>query len=421
MKALVPVTVLLVAAGLTVVLVASRKAPESHRPAAPAPLVQALRVESSQVQFQVRAQGTVAPRTESDLVTEAAGRILSVSPRLLSGAFFEPGDLLVRIDPRDYTAALEGAQAALARSHSQLALTHSILERERSMGRGGASSQARLDSAIHAENAAAAGVEEARVALRRAQLNLERTEIRAPFAGRVREKFVDVGQFVGTGARLARIYAIDYAEIRLPIPDADLAYLDLPLGYRDDPLLPEEFPAASDTASLARGPEVVLSARFAGRENTWRGHIVRTEGALDPKTRMVTAVARVDDPYARGQDSSRPPLAVGLFVDAQILGRTQADLIAIPRSALRPGGEVLIIDDENRLRIRRVEIERAGAEQVWLRSGIEAGERVCLTPLAIAVEGMPVRSEAVESPRTAATNPSAGAGAAPDVSAEGPL
>jgi multidrug efflux system membrane fusion protein len=418
---LVPVVVLLVAAGLTVVLVASRKAPESIRPAAPAPLVQALRVEPSQVQFQVRAQGTVTPRTESDLVTEAAGRILSVSPRLLSGAFFEPGDLLVRIDPRDYTAALEGAQAALARSQSQLALSHSVLERERSMGRGGASSQAKLDGAIHAEKAAAAGVEEARVALRRAQLNLERTEIRAPFAGRVREKFVDVGQFVGTGARLARIYAIDYAEIRLPIPDADLAYLDLPLGYRDDPLLPEEFPAASDAASLARGPEVVLSARFAGRENTWRGHIVRTEGALDPKTRMVTAVARVDDPYARGPDSTRPPLAVGLFVDAQILGRTQADLIAIPRSALRPGGEVLIIDDEDRLRIRRVEIERAGAEQVWLRRGIEAGERVCLTPLAIAVEGMPVRSEAVESARTAATSPSAGAGAATDVSAEGPL
>ncbi|MBW2273997.1 MAG: efflux RND transporter periplasmic adaptor subunit [Deltaproteobacteria bacterium] len=400
-KILIPVIVLLLALGLTVVLASARKAPESNRTAAPPPLVQTLRVEPSQVQFRVRAQGTVAPRTESDLVTEAAGRILAVSPRLLSGAFFEPGDRLVRIDPRDYEASLAGARAAVARGKSQLALARSSLERERSMGRGGASSQAKLDSAIHAEKAATAGLEEARVALRRAELNLERTDIRAPFAGRVREKFVDVGQFVGTGARLARIYAVDYAEIRLPIPDDDLAYLDLPLGYRDDPLLPEVTPAPSDSAPLPRGPEVILSARFAGRQNTWRGQIVRTEGALDPETRMVTAVARVDDPYARGTDSSRPPLAVGLFVHAEILGKTQGGLVAIPRSALRPGGEVLVVDDEDRLRIRRVEIARAGAEQVWLKRGIEAGERICLTPLAIAVEGMRVRTEPLAAAHTA--------------------
>jgi RND family efflux transporter MFP subunit len=401
-KIVVPVTVLLLAAALTTLLVFSREAPESNRPSPPPPLVQTLRVEPTQVQFRVRAQGTVAPRTESDLVTEAAGRILWISPRLLSGAFFEPGDLLVRIDPRDYSAALVGARAAVARSESQLALTRSSLERERSMGRGGASSQAKLDGAVHAEKAAAAGLEEARAALQRAELNFERSEIRSPFAGRVREKFVDVGQFVGTGARLARIYAIDYAEIRLPINDGDLAYLDLPLGYRDDPLLPTELPADAAAPALPLGPAVVLSARFAGRENTWHGRIVRTEGALDPKTRMVTAVARVDDPYARGEDSDRPPLAVGLFVDAEILGKVQGDLFAVPRSALRPGGGVLIVDDDERLRTRRVELARAGDEQVWIRSGLAAGERVCLTPLAIAVEGMRVRSEPIEGAHTAA-------------------
>ncbi len=404
-KTLIPLLLLVLAGSLAAILASSRKAPESNRPAALPPLVQTLRVEPGRVQLWVRAQGTVTPRTESDLVTEAAGRILSVSPRLLSGAFFEPGDLLVRIDPRDYEAALEGARAALARGKSQLALTRASLERERSMGRGGASSQAKLDSAVHAEKAAAAGLEEARAALRRAELNFERSEIRAPFAGRVREKFVDVGQFVGTGARLARIYAIDYAEIRLPIPDEELAHLDLPLGYRDDPLLPAQAPAASDEVPLAHGPEVLLTARFAGRENTWQGRIVRTEGALDPKTRMVTAVARVDDPYARGADSSRPPLAVGLFVNAEIHGKTLEGVIAIPRSTLRPGGEVIIVDDDDRLRMRRVEIARAGDEQVWIRRGIEAGERICLTPLAIAVEGMPVRSEPAEAARTAATEP----------------
>jgi RND family efflux transporter MFP subunit len=335
--------------------------------------------EPRDVLLHIEAQGSVVPRTESELVAEVSGRIIWASPRFASGGFFEPGEVLVHIDPGDYEVAVERADAALARSESQLELARSALERQRRLAGREVTSSAQLDDAVSGAGVAEANYREAKAALTHASRDLERTQMLAPFAGRVRRKHVDVGQFVARGSPVARVYAVDYAEVRLPIPDRDAAFVDLPIDYRN-----EENPG--------QGPNVELQASFAGRGYRWRGRIVRTEGELDPKTRMIHAVARVEDPYGRGDDPDRPPLAVGLFVNAEIEGRRVENTVVIPRSALRGHSEVVIVDAENRLRIRRVEVLRRNPRTVILSAGVEAGERLCTAPLAVVVDGMRVRT-----------------------------
>jgi multidrug efflux pump subunit AcrA (membrane-fusion protein) len=214
----------------------------------------------------------------------------------------------------------------------------------------------------------------------------------------VRTERVDVGQFVSRGVAIATLYAVDYAEVRLPIPDRELAYVDLPLAYR--PQAGSE--AGTEPAAAEDGSAVRLHAEFAGREHVWTGRIVRTEGEIDPKSRMVHAVARVEDPYARAAGSERPPLAVGLFVEAEILGRSVDAAVTLPRAALRrdeagPGEPardgyfVLVVDEESRLEFRPVEVLRSEREQVVIGDGLTAGERVCVSPLRAPVDGMRVR------------------------------
>ena len=181
------------------------------------------------------------------------------------------------------------------------------------------------------------------------------------------------------GTPLATIYSVDSAEIRLPLPDDELAFVDLPLSYRGE-------------YEGGPGPSVLLRARFAGRTYEWEGRIVRTEGEIDPRSRMIHAVARVDDPYARGGDPTRPPLAAGLYVDAEIEGRVARQVAVLPRSALRGDDQVLVVSDDDRLHIRTVEILRTTQDQVIIGSGLDEGERVCLSPLVAVTEGMQVRT-----------------------------
>jgi hypothetical protein len=176
---------------------------------------------------------------------------------------------------------------------------------------------------------------------------------------------------------VARIYAVDYAEVRLPIPDQEAAFVDLPIDYRGD---------ASENA----GPEVLLRERFAGREYSWTGTIVRTEGEIDPRTRMIQTVARIQDPYGRSAQLERPPLAVGMFVKAEIGGRLLEDIVVLPRSALRGRDQVLVVDAENRLRLRRVDILRKQRETVVIAGGLAPGELVCTSPLETIDEGSEV-------------------------------
>ena len=404
LKRIVPLGLLGAGALAVGLLFALRPTPEVAAPEALAPIVRAMRLAPEPVSFTVEAQGTVVPRTESDLVPQVSGEVVWVSPAFVSGGFFEAGQPLVRIDRADALAAVERARASLARAESEAARAAKERDRQRTLAREDIASQARIDDAENGYRVAAAVLREARVALQNARRDLDRTELRAPYAGRVRSEQVDVGQFVNRGAPIGRIYAVDVVEVRLPVPDRELGFLDVPLTYR--PSVGGGGAGEAPVAPAPTGPPVQLSARFAGALHTWSGRIVRTEGEIDPKSRMVTLVAQVEDPY--GEHEGRPPLAIGLFVRARIEGTRLPAAFVIPRAALQADDRVLAIVD-GRLDPREVEILRIERDRVVVATdgGLRAGESICITPLPRAVAGMAVR----------VVDASAGVAAGPD----GPL
>jgi len=207
------------------------------------------------------------------------------------------------------------------------------------------------------------------------------TVVRAPSPGRARDEYVGRGQLAGRGAAIARLDPADYAEVRLPIPDAEAAYVDLPTAQHD---------VARDGGDEAM-PELILRARLAGRGYEWRGRIVRTEPAPDPLTGTIHAVARVEDPYGRGDAPDRPPLAVGLSVEAEIPGRRVDDVAVLPRRALRGHARVAIVDRDGLLRLRAVEVLERNPDTVLVSRGVLDGDRICTSPLPISVDAMAVR------------------------------
>ena len=367
-------------------LITARQDVETRPPETLPPLVRVVEAKPQTLQLRVQSQGTVMPRTETSLVPEVAGRVVAISPSLVDGGFFDIGDVLLIIDPRDYELALARTRSEVAQAKTQLAREFAeaqVARREwRALGKGKPSPL--TSRALHVAEAKAA-LASAKAMMEQAAYNLARTRIRAPFKGRVRDKQVDRGQYVLPGAPIATIYAIDAVEIRLPIPDNELAYLDLSLRYQGE-------------RESESGPTVHVWATFAGKVHQWSGRIVRTEGEIDRKTRVVYAVLRVDDPYSLGPDPDRPPLAVGMFVEAEILGKVVENVVVLPRAAMRGHNQVLIIDSEKRLRFRAVEILRADREQILVQNGLTAGEWVSVSALDAVVDGMKVRTMESDQP-----------------------
>lgn len=376
---ILPILLLGVGGMATRALILSFETPEAPPREIQRPLVRVVPARLETMRLTVQAEGTVAPRTESQLVAEVSGRVVEVSPSLAAGGFFEAGDVLLKIERREYELAITRARAAIEQAKLRLTTEResaTIARREwEELGKGEPSPLLFREPQIAEVQASLAAAE---AGLRQAQYDLERTVILAPFAGRVRSKQVDVGQYVQRGMAVATLYSVDVAEVRLPIPNAELEFCSLPLAYRDG------------TAS-ADGPAVRLTARFAGRDHVWQGRIVRTEGEIDASTRMVNAIAQVGDPYARGSSTGRPPLAVGMFVQAEIAGNVVRDVVALPRTALRSDSTVFVIDSADRLRFREVDVLRRQRERVLVRAGLEDGERVCVSSLETAVNGMQVQ------------------------------
>lgn len=401
-KILLPLVILVAAAAVASLLMRSRTEVATSPHAVTAPLVRVITVDLRPVQLDVVAQGSVLPRIQTQLTARLSGEVRWTAPSFEVGGFFRRGEVLVRLDDRDVELAISRAKAQLAQAKVQVALQEAEAELAadewRQLGDGEASPLTLRQPQVAQAKASLAAAE---ADLAKAELDLERTRIVAPFDGRVRSKAVDLGQFVGPGTPLAVIHAIDFAEIRLPVPDDQLRFLDLPFAFHD-------------SASGQPGPDVELSSDFGGRRHTWQGRIVRSEGEVDTRTRMLSLVARVEDPYGRPDGpertadgaSLRPPLAVGLFVDAAISGRTVPQAAVLPRAALRQNSQVLVVDDDNRLRYRPVEVIRTLAGEVYIRSGLEDGEKVCISPLDIVVDGMEVRTQEVAQPTSTPIEPS---------------
>jgi RND family efflux transporter MFP subunit len=356
--------ILAVAVAASMLLSLSRKEPPKKPVETLAMLVEVAELERVDARFPVRSQGTVRPRTETVLSAEISGAIVEISSKFVAGGVFDAGEVLMRIDPSNYKVAVTQAEALLR----QRKIEYDGAKKLRTQGY-------RAESE-YASAAAALATAEADVV--RAKRNLERTYIRLPYAGMVRSKDADLGQFVNPGTRLGVTFATDYAEIRLPLTDRDLAFVDLPYA--------SEITATAET----RGPDVSLTAQQRGRLVEWPARIVRSEGVVDVSSRVTYAVAKVEDPYALSGD--HVPLPMGTFVTASIDGVAMEGLLRVPRHALHGSDQLLFVDDENRLRIRSVSIVRADAEYAYISGGAEPGERVITTAIESPINGMPVRT-----------------------------
>lgn len=331
--------------------------------------------------LRVVSQGTVQPRTRSTLVPEVSGRVIHVSESFRPGGFFAEGEVLLELDRVDYETAVTIAEASLAQAKLVLAEEEArasqATEDWRDLGRSGEIPElvARLPQLAKARADVAASEAQRAQALR----NLERTQIRAPYEGQVIEQVVDVGQFVSPGTTLGRVFATDYLEVRLPLPEQESRFLNLPHAYQD-----EEEKAGAD------GIPVALLAQVAGEEVVWEGSLVRVESGVDEQTRQAVAVARVNAPYAK-RDDGRPPLLIGTFVRAEIDGGDLEGVFVIPRAAVRAGNEIILISEENTLSRLTVKPLVSDAAHVVVKAGkdtkLSDGDVLCVTPIPFPADG----------------------------------
>jgi RND family efflux transporter MFP subunit len=373
-KAIITIAVLLAAVAAAAGIIMSRPMPEQLTVSETTSAIRAMTVVKESLRLKIRSEGTVTPKTQTNVIPEIKGRVTWLSPNLVVGGYFQAGDLLVTIDAADYEARTGLAQAQLLRAEAELEHKRFEFKRLQQLIKDNLVSQSNLENAARAHKIAKANVIESKINLAQAERDLGRTKITAPFEGMVRSESIDIGQFVQQGAPIASIYASDAVEVRLPIVNAQLAYLD-PANLQRGELDP------------ATAPMIRLTARYAGTSFIWRGQLARTEGEIDAQSRMITAVARVRQD---NQSPDVPPLQVGAFVAAEIEGQYLDDIVRLPRAALRPNSQVLIIDSDNRLRFRAVNVLRLENDFVIIDSGLESGEVVNLSPIQTVVDGMRV-------------------------------
>ncbi len=376
-----PIAVLGLSVFAVSMLVVFKKEPAEQPLARIVPTVEYIVAQSEDVTLDVLSQGTVTARTNTLLFSEVSGIVEEISPALLDGGFFEKGDLLVKIEDTEYRAAVANARSTLAQTEllyeQEKALAEQAVIDWEQIGDGEPTPLVLREPQL---NKAMADVEAAQMALQWAERNLERTQIYAPYDGRVQQKFIDLGQSVAAKqSQIASIYSVDFAEVVLPIRLSEAAFIELPEAYLN--------------GAISDKPKVMLTADLGSNQFSWEGYIDRTGGTLDAQTRQILAVATVKDPYAKTETLDKPPLKVGMFVNARIVGRPVNSVFVLPRRALRNESEVYIVNDENRLELRTIERIKQDVETVIVRGDLESGERIVLTPLEIVVEGMELNPE----------------------------
>lgn len=371
------------AAAIAAVMYLNRPPANIAEPEYRAVTVDVASVVMETVRVEVQAQGTVTPLRETAIMAEVSGRVVETAENYLVGGFVSEGDVLLRIDPRNYQTSLLRAQASVEQAESSLAQERGRAEvalREwKKLPKGSQRSEDARDLYLRKPqmDQAEAQLLAATADLNTARDDLERTIIKAPYNAVIRTKHSELGQYVGRGTALADIFAVDYAEVRLPIPQGKLDYLELPgiEGYGE-------------------GAVIDLYTDVAGDVKHWPATLHRTEGVFDERSRVLYTVARIEDPYAL-HNPQRYPLRMGTFVNANIAGREFHNIVTLPHHLLRAGNTLWVVDQNNILRSRQVTVLRTGSERALVSAGLAEGERVSLTSLDSSLNGATViiRSE----------------------------
>lgn len=337
------------------------------------PVVSVMEAQPATQILQVHTQGTVAPRRAIALVAEVSGRVLELNERFADGGAFVEGDVLVTLNDKDYQYQLIEAESQVAMAARELALEKGQARQAKREWRDLGNQEANALSLRQPQvQAAQSQLAAARAQRDLARLNIQRTTLVAPFSGRAQQRYVDTGQYVTAGMTVADIYDSSSAEIRLPLSDRQLAFLDVRAGQL---LAPEEQPL------------VVLSAVVGGQQRQWQGRLVRIDASVDENTRFYSAIARVPQPFDLQRHAY--PLVMGLFVEAAITGRSIDDVIGVPEKALVDRQWVYVVNN-GVVEKRVIERIRNEAGQVLIRGELAAGDQIIVSDPRVLAEGMPV-------------------------------
>lgn len=373
-----PFLIIIVAIGILVLLVKSRTVPEKKPRAATGALVRTMTVTKENRRAQIHSTGTVTANQQIAIVPQVGGQVTKISPQCVAGGFIKKGDLLFAIDDADYRLSVEQARAVVAKAEADLAIVQGQAEvARREWKRFGEMTVTASPLVLHEPQlkTGMANLAAAQAGLKKAQLNLDRTEVRAPFNCLVIKEELDPGLNVRAGSPVATIVGTDEAEVIAPLPLSELPWCVIPHRNNDK-----------------SGSNATLSATIGDRQYSWQGKVTRALGEVDPKGRMARLAIRINDPYYL--DSNRNgnlDLIMGMFVDVTIHGHPINNVAVLPRKAIRPESTVWLIDKENKLRLRKVTVVRLTDNDALISKGLSPGDEVVLTNLNGAADGMALR------------------------------
>ncbi|MDF1615096.1 efflux RND transporter periplasmic adaptor subunit [Desulfurivibrio dismutans] len=382
LKIILPLLILLLGFLLMQLLLSQRRAPEPREVEERGALVELLTVQPETRQVLVRGSGTVRGQQEISIIPRVSGEVIALGPDFVAGGFVRTGELLFRLDPADYELARQRARATTARAEARLA---EISERaavarqewQRFEQRDGArlepSPLALFEPQLQEAQAELAAAE---ADLTAARLDLERTSVHAPFNARIRQRQLEMGQFIQAGGNVATLTGTDQAEIVVPVPQAEVPWLELPRP-----------------GVTANGSPALVNFTVGDQEHQWSGFLRRSLGEVESQGRMVQLVIAVDDPYQLAAPQATPvSLLPGMFVGVELAGHRLEEVFVLPRRTIRGDSTVWLMDEDSRLRLRPVNIVRQEKEIAIVDHGLAAGDRVVLTELTGAVDGMLLRA-----------------------------
>jgi RND family efflux transporter MFP subunit len=382
-KVVLPIVILGVAISAATVLVRNPTRVEVTSPDVQPISVRVIQVQTESAHLLVNSQGKVQSAQRVNLSVPLAGAVTWISPMLESGGYVKANEILLRLDSSDYLTAVARSRAAVQQAQAEAQHGEAEYVRMSQLAAQGLASQAQLQDSLRSRSVTAARLADAQVSLQQAELDLSRTELRAPFNAIIEGREVELGQYINRAQTVAVLFGADEVEVRVPLAIRQLGFLDIPLGMRGE-LSPE------------RAPDVVLKGMYGGIEHKWQGKLVRVEASIDTNSNAVQSIIRVKQPETNNtetwNDRERSmPLPIGLFVEAEIAGREVDNLMALPRSVIRNNNQVLVVDAENKMYLREVEIYRLEDERVLISSGLVPGERICVSPIQAVYNGMSVQ------------------------------
>ncbi len=378
---LLVMVVIIVGILIAVIFIKMKKPPQRQEQTVLAPLVKVEHLDRRDIQMIIRGYGTVNPKLEVEIVPQVSGKVVWVNPQFKAGGFIRKGELIFKIDPRDYDLAVRQANAAVAEAQVMLDLEKAEAKIAKEEWRQLHPNEEPDSPLVFREpqiRQAEARLASANAGFDTAKLNLERTQLSLPIDAVIMNERVDLGQHVMTGQSIGAAYGIESMEIEVPLEDKELAWFTIP----------ESTISVNGSNGHAKGAFARVQADFAGMSNVWQGSVVRTTGQIDKMSRLISVVVEVPEPFK--DSSSKPPLLPGMFVEVLIKGRVLKNAVAVPRDAMHNNNEVWVVKDDQ-LHIQPLEIVRADKDFAYADSGLDDGDMIIVSSLDAVTEQMKVR------------------------------